>query len=721
MLVKELAVSHPLLSVTPPQADLNLAEDPVRYAVEKAFGNKDCGCLIMSQTALKQISSIRSKIGWRWCKGAKGAKQKKGRLAVSERYRAELRSAEKAYQSAVKADISELRRVVDGWRDSPMMMVGSGGSYSVASFAAQMHELMEGEIAKAVTPLEIISGPTTNAGIACFSASGRNRDIGVAFKAAAQREFMPLSALVLRGESPLHSLGLRFQYADVVDFQSDNFKDGFLAVASLVASSVLILRAYQAAAPDSEELPSSLEELMNQTVCGWSAEDIASQAKELCLKRTVSLLFTNSLRSTSVDLESRFVEAGLGNLHAADLRNFGHGRHFWMHKHKASTGIVCLVGDGMEKLASKTLAALPQEIPRLRIDFRGPKHLQAIAGIVAGLHLSLGAGEASKIDPAKPGVPEFGRRLYRIGPMLPAESQKELNLNAALARKGVNLLGTDKEAWFEHYSSSINFVRNASIQGLVMDYDGTLSDDRDRFKVGLRPKVTEELNKLLEGGLPVGIATGRGPSAGVSLRSSIKRDFWGRVLVGYYNGGIISSLSNERDPLLEELDTVDPILEELRKGAFLSSCEMRANTKQISIKFPRRRDVSRVLSEIREALRKGGFDKQVVISSHSVDVLLGEQSKLILVKELCNYAKIDSGAVLRIGDRADPVGNDFQLLDHPLGLSVDQASGDPKTGWALAPAGIRGVQATVFYLERLEKLEDAWTMAIKSSDRGLTH
>jgi len=637
---------------------------------------------------------------------------------VSERYRAELRSAEDAYQSAIEADISELCRVVDSWRDSPMMMVGSGGSYSVASFAAQMHELMEGEAAKAVTPLEIISGPKTNAGVACFSASGRNRDIGVAFKAAAQREFMPLSAMVLRDDSPLHSLGRRFQYADVVEFQSDSFKDGFLAVASLIASSVLMLRAYQAAAPDSEKVPSSLEELMHQAVCDWNAEEIASQARGLCLNRTVSLLFTNSLRSASIDLESRFVEAGLGNLHAADFRNFGHGRHFWMHKYKASTGILCLVGDGMEQLASKTLGALPQEIPRLRIDFRGPKHIQALAGLIAGLHVSLGAGEASKIDPAKPGVPEFGRRLYRIGPMLPAESQKELNLNAALGRKGVHLAGADEGAWLERYANSTKFVRNASIQGLVMDYDGTLSDDRDRFKVGLRPKVAEELNRLLEGGLPVGIATGRGPSAGVSLRSSIKREHWGRVLVGYYNGGVVKFLSDERDPLLEKLDAVHPMLKELRKGGLLSSCEIRANTKQISVKCPRGQDVSRALSEISEALRVGGVNKRVVISSHSVDVLLAGQSKLNLIEELCTYSGIDSGAVLRIGDRGDPVGNDFQLLDHPLGLSVDKASDDPKKGWALAPAGIRGVQATVYYLERLQKLEEAWTIAIKPSDRG---
>lgn len=638
---------------------------------------------------------------------------------MAERYRAELRRAETAYRAAMQADISELCRIVDGWREGPMMMVGSGGSYSVASFAAQIHELMEGETAKAVTPLEVISGPVTRAGIACFSASGRNRDIGVAFKTAAQREFTPLSALVLRDESPLHALGRRYQYTDIAGFKSESFKDGFLAVASLVASSVLITRAYQHTAPTRVELPSSLEELMQETVNDWSSENIANQARELCLGRTVSLLFTNSLRAASVDLESRFVEAGLGNLHVADLRNFGHGRHFWIHKYKGSTGIVCLVGDGMEPLADRTLKALPQEVPRLRIDFRGPKHFQAIAGIVAGLQVSLGAGEATGTDPAKPGVPEFGRRLYRIGPMLPAESQKELNLNAALARKGVRSLQSDNEAWRGHYANLMNYLSNASIHGLVMDYDGTLSDDRDRFKVGLRSMVSQELNRLLKEGLPIGIATGRGPSAGVSLRLSIEREFWEQVIVGYYNGGIITPLSNDCDPLVETLDESSEILKEFRRRPILSSCDIRGNKKQISVKFRRKRDVSRALSEIREALKECAHDKDVVISSHSVDVLLGGQSKLTLVEELCSYARIDGRKVLRLGDRAHPPGNDAQLLDHPLGLSVDQASGDPKKGWALAPAGIRGVQATMYFLQRLEKNEDTWKMTVKSSDRGL--
>src|SRR3954471_4703185 len=53
-----------------------------------------------------------------------------------------------------------------------------------------------------------------------------------------------------------------------------------------------------------------------------------------------SVLFSPSLAAAAADLESRFIEGALGNLHAADWRNFGHGRHHWMAKRPSETGIV---------------------------------------------------------------------------------------------------------------------------------------------------------------------------------------------------------------------------------------------------------------------------------------------------------------------------------------------------------------------------------------------
>lgn len=54
--------------------------------------------------------------------------------------------------------------------------------------------------------------------------------------------------------------------------------------------------------------------------------------------------------------------------------------------------------------------------------------------------------------------------------------------------------------------------------------------------------------------------------------------------------------------------------------------------------------------------------------------------------------------ILSIGDKGQWPGNDFDLLANPFSLSVNEVSGDPTTCWNLAPAGHRGVQATLDYL-----------------------
>ena len=57
--------------------------------------------------------------------------------------------------------------------------------------------------------------------------------------------------------------------------------------------------------------------------------------------------------------------------------------------------------------------------------------------------------------------------------------------------------------------------------------------------------------------------------------------------------------------------------------------------------------------------------------------------------------------VLCVGDRGEWPGNDYELLGRPLSLSVDEPSPAPDAGWNLAPPGIRGSTAAVYYLDRL--------------------
>lgn len=638
---------------------------------------------------------------------------------MASRYKAELGRLNDAYRAAAIADIDDYCRVVEGWRDSPMVMIGSGGSFSTASFLAHLHEIAFGQPAKASTPLELTHGGQTSGGVACFSASGRNRDIAVAFKSAAQRELVPLSAVVMTKESPLHSLGLRYRYADIVSFSSESFNDGFLAVASLLASAVLATRVFLKVSGEQLQLPSSVTELMDESTKAWDEGALVEQAAQILNGRTASVLYTNALRPASVDLESRFVEAGLGNLHIADLRNFGHGRHFWMHKHQLSTAIIALIGDGMEGLADRTLSALPEEIPKLRIDFKGPAIQQSLAGLVAGLFLSLGAGIAADVDPAKPGVPEFGRKLYRIGPPSLRAGQKDLNLAAAIRRKGIGKLSVEATSeWAIAYEGAFNKATGTSISGLVLDYDGTLCDDRTRFEIGLDAEIANELVRLLEIGLPIGIATGRGPSAGASLRRSIPQEIWDRVLVGYYNAAIIVPLFNIADPLAGVLSSDDELLCLLSHHELFSGGRIRANMHQISVNLTSRTEVLRVYPALERIVHSTRPNARIVVSSHSVDILLSGQTKQHVVNEVARVAGSSPDQVLRIGDKGMYPGNDAELLEHTLGLSVEESNGSKTTGWAFAPAGIRGVQATRYYLKGLKCRAPGAKLEISMSDRG---
>lgn len=65
----------------------------------------------------------------------------------------------------------------------------------------------------------------------------------------------------------------------------------------------------------------------------------------------------------------------------------------------------------------------------------------------------------------------------------------------------------------------------------MFDYDGTLVATAERFGPP-RPEIISELTRLDQSGLRIGIATGRGNSAGADLRGPLPPDMYPRVLMG---------------------------------------------------------------------------------------------------------------------------------------------------------------------------------------------
>src|SRR3546814_12869040 len=88
--------------------------------------------------------------------------------------------------------------------------------------------------------------------------------------------------------------------------------------------------------------------------------------------------------------------------------------------------------------------------------------------------------------------------------------------------------------------------------------------------------VTAELERLHRAGLKIGIATGRGGSAGESLRRALPACVHSSVLMGYYNGGFLQTLdiyiehapSPPADGMDEVLAWLDPPPTRFRKAAF---------------------------------------------------------------------------------------------------------------------------------------------------------
>ena len=69
---------------------------------------------------------------------------------------------------------------------------------------------------------------------------------------------------------------------------------------------------------------------------------------------------------------------------------------------------------------------------------------------------------------------------------------------------------------------------------------------------------------------------------------------------------------------------------------------------------------------------------------------------------------IADNEVLRIGDLGSWGGNDFDLLNQGLSLSVDRVSSNLDTCWNLGPPGSKGITTTMQYLRALFPADGAF-------------
>ncbi|MBY0335737.1 MAG: HAD hydrolase family protein [Acetobacteraceae bacterium] len=614
---------------------------------------------------------------------------------------------------AAAADLTPLRLALRTAGLSPLRAIGSGGSLTAAHALVALHQRFTGRLAAVATPLEAAEEPLdTSVATWLLSAGGGNVDILAAAKGLISREPRQLGVLCGREDSPLAELCRQHSFVDLLLYPSPVGKDGFLATNSLLAFITVLTRAYAAefgANTDWEDASYRLEALLGEASVDMSSWEAATET--LWARPTTLVLHGPATRIGAVDLESKFTEAAIGNVQIADYRNFAHGRHHWLAKRGGTSGVLAFVTETDRSLAERTLDLIPADIPKARIEAAGGPIACALASLVAALRITGWAGTARGIDPGRPGVPDFGRKLYNLP--LPRSGRNRtpgrlsLRQAAAISRKSgmpADQLAAagELDRWRDALTTFECRLSEARFAGLVLDYDGTVVDTRHRFEPA-SPVIVAELARLARAGAKIAIATGRGRSVRHDLQKSVPRALWPEILIGYYNGAEIASLDDDAAPdaSAELCAPLRLLAEALRRQPELAACvrqEDRAH--QITLEATRMLPESRLWDLARQVILTVGTDGvNVTRSSHSVDIVAAGVSKLNVVSRLREW--VGDAPILAIGDRGRWPGNDYDLLREPFALGVDEISVDPATCWHLGEPGQRGPSVTLDYLKAL--------------------
>ena len=222
--------------------------------------------------------------------------------------------------------------------------------------------------------------------------------------------------------------------------------------------------------------------------------------------------------------------------------------------------------------------------------------------------------------------------------------------------------------------------------------------------------IVGHLRTLIDSGILIAIASGRGGSIREELQKSLPEPYWQKIYLGLYNAGHIANLAtapDEQRPTSEFLSHVTRIVRRLKELGVPIETIRTTHPYQVSVRFHAGVNTESNWFVIADALRQAGLDmSRVVRSKHSVDILEAGVDKSHLVAHVIQEFKIDPYEILTMGDQGAWPGNDSSLLEHRFSLSVDVPSRRLDRGWKLAPNHKRDVDATMWYLDRIEMVNE---------------
>lgn len=621
-------------------------------------------------------------------------------LNMGKPFKEELKKLSYTIQWAEQQDVSGLARFLfDENKQTPLVCVGSGGSLSACQYAALLYQQYNGVIAQAMTPLQLICAGHNvirNSKLLFLSASGKNKDIINALKYGVKYNEAGMMCLTLHKGNPAEEL---IEHYTKVKHWCEDIpvgKDGFLATNSLVATFAILCKA---AVGSAFCFPRTILNGLNSGNNGLKLNEI----------KNFMVLYGAAGEPVAWDIESKLTEAALGATLLSDYRNFGHGRHHWFAKCKDSSCIIALISPVEKELAIKTIKGLPADVSVIFIESDLEMPYASIDMLLQAFRFVNDLGEIRGIDPGRPGVPSFGRLLYNLNyysltnRILPTEKI----IDVAVRRKLGSEAQGNASLWQYYMDACKDFVRclnKGKYNTIAFDYDGTLSanDHISRYNVVLCDKIKHALQVLLESGIEIRVATGRGKSVGSVFMKSFDQKYWAQIKIGYYNGACLLTLGEEHrleewknKPLDQELNFLKDEIEQ-RLPVKCVRYKIEERSMQLSIEGDMSPEESQIVYDICHEVI---WDRQlrnirVWRSSHSMDIVVYHDVSKLSVCE-------SPDTTLCIGDYGCIEGNDYELLTSRASLSVDKVSKNASCCWNIAPSGVSGLDATLYYLSRI--------------------
>tara|TARA_R110002049_G_scaffold4601_5_gene32463 strand:+ start:646099 stop:648048 length:1950 start_codon:yes stop_codon:yes gene_type:complete len=629
-------------------------------------------------------------------------------------YETELAELEQTFQWCVSANVDDLAGSILDSAGGRMLAVGSGGSLTSAHFLSLLHSLFTANSAQVFTPYELLASPQSlhDAAVLISSAGGSNPDVLSCVEKVTTRYPRQLLAVTTRASSKLEKLLQQFPWARCHAYRTPVRKDGFLATNSLLATITLLIRAYEQAFRVPTCLLPNLSDIVQPAVLGDDVlEQMSRGATSVVERPTIVVLYGGDTKPAAADFESRFVEAALANVQLADFRNFAHGRHHWLARHADTSAVVSFSSPQDEAVAKQTLSLIPDTVPRLNISVQAGIP-GALSAVVHSIYLAQVAGQTKQMDPGRPHVPTFGRKLYHLkgSPQsLPVTFKMRDRAVIAIERKsGFSIASlvqrNEIDGWTDRHQKFLQQLSNANFRAIVFDYDGTLCGPERRLE-GPVDAIVEKLKELCKADVTIAIATGRGKSVRKDLQKRIRSPKVRRqIVLGYHNGAEIGTLDDNFcppvDPPLRR--QLKPVLKQILDSPLISeNADIQAKGGQITLELHECLNRSSLYDEVtRIVAASSQTGLNVVTSTHSIDVLAPGISKRSMLKYLEGLG-IEWPEILCVGDRGNWPGNDASLLSHPLSLCVDEVSSDPTTCWNISDRYQRYDAATLEVLEML--------------------